>query len=172
VPLAGGAVAVRSEPGSWTLSAWPWLTDGSDQTSTARLRNLETKQDVEVNGSGTELLTCGPTRCRVAAVGVGGIAPLELMRHDGSARRTITDGAATPLGTDVAILDRFELLFETRTGADRANAAALLVYDLVADRLVEVSPAVDGAFSRAGVLWWSIEKDDGTLWHTVDLRTV
>jgi hypothetical protein len=38
--------------------------------------------------------------------------------------------------------------------------------------MVEVSPAVDGAFSRAGVLWWSTEEGDRTLWHTVDLRTV
>jgi hypothetical protein len=171
VPLAGGAVTVRTEPGAWTLSAWPWLTDGSDQTSRARLRNLETNQDVEVTGSGTELLTCGPTRCRVTVVSDGGTR-LEVMSHDRSARRVVADDTATPVGSDVAVLDRFELLFETQAGTDRTNAAALLVYDLIADRMVEVSTAVDGAFSRGGVLWWSTGDGDRTLWHTVDLRTV
>jgi hypothetical protein len=31
---------------------------------------------------------------------------------------------------------------------------------------------VDGAFSRAGMLWWSTSADDIVVWHTIDLRTV
>jgi hypothetical protein len=31
---------------------------------------------------------------------------------------------------------------------------------------------VEGAFTRAGVLWWSTNDNDSTTWHTVDLRTV
>lgn len=173
VPVTGGAVSVRTEKGQWGLSAWPWLTDGRDQTSRARLRNVETGRDVEVNtGRGTELLTCGPAWCRVMVVGDGGIARMDLMRHDGSDRKTIADGTASAVGTDVAVLDRFELLFQTRTAADGVNRSALLVHDIAAARTVEVSPAVDGAFSRAGILWWSTSADDTVLWHTLDLRTV
>jgi hypothetical protein len=173
VPLAGGAVTVRTEPGAWTLSEWPWLTDGSDQTSTARLRNPETGRDVEVNtGSGTELVTCGPAWCRVTVVGTGGINRIDLMRHDGSDRTAVADGTAGAVGTDVAILGRFELLFETRGGAEPDDRTALLVHDIAADRTVEVSPAVDGAFSRAGMLWWSTSDGDSLVWHTLDLRTV
>ncbi len=173
VPVTGGAVSVRTERGQWGLSAWPWLTDGKDQTSRARLRNFETGRDVEVDtGRGTELLTCGPAWCRVMVVGDGGIARMDLMRHDGSARKTVADGAASAVGTDVAVLDRFELLFETRAGADGVSTSALLVHDLTTARTVEVSPAVDGAFSRAGMLWWSTSADETVVWHTLDLRTV
>jgi hypothetical protein len=172
VPVSGGPVSVRKEPGTWTLSAWPWLTDGSDQSSVARLRNLATNGDVEVTGSGTELLTCGPAWCRVTVVGTGGISRVDLMRHDGSARQSVAEGGTTAVGTDVAVLDRFELLFAPAAATDRDNRAALLVHEIAAGRTVEVSPAVDGAFSRAGVLWWSTGAGDTVVWHSLDLRTV
>lgn len=173
IPVAGGAISMRTREGLWGLSAWPWLTDGSEQTSRARLHNLATGRDVEVDtGKGTELLTCGPAWCRVMVVGDGGIARTDLMRHDGSARTTVADGNASAVGTDVAVLDRFELFFESRPGADRTTTSALLVHDITTERTVEVSPAVDGAFSRAGMLWWSTSEDDAVVWHTLDLRTV
>lgn len=171
VPLTGGPPAIRTEKGVWSLSAWPWLTDGSDQTSTARLRNTETKRDVEVDsGSGTELLTCSPAWCRVTVVGTGGISRIDLMRHDGSQRTTVADGPLGAVGTDVAVLDRFELLFAA--GAAPDDRTALLVHDIAGARTVQVSPAVDGAFSRAGMLWWSTGEGDAIIWHTLDLRTV
>ena len=173
VPVSGGAVSVRTEKGRWGLSAWPWLTDGSDQTSRARLRDPQAGRDVEVDtGSGTELVTCSPAWCRVTVVREGGIARIDLMHHDGSARRTVADGAASAVGADVAVLDRFELLFESLPGADRQVTSKLLVHDIAAARTVEVSPAVDGAFSRAGLLWWSTSEGDTVVWHTLDLRTV
>ena len=172
VPVGGGKVSVRAEPGTWLLSAWPWLTDGSDQTSTARLRNLDTKRDVEVNGSGTDLLTCGPTWCRVAVVGTGGITRTDFMRHDGSARTTIATGAASAIGTDVAVLDRFALFFETQPVPGANNQATLIAYDLTLAGTVEVSPAAGSAFCRAGILWWSTGAGDFTTWHVLDLRTV
>jgi hypothetical protein len=172
MPVTGGAVSMRTEQGRWGLSAWPWLTDGSDQTSTARLRNLETERDVEVDtGTGTELVTCSPAWCRVMVVGDGGIGRVDLMRPDGFARTTVADGTASAVGTDVAVLDRFELFFETRPVAE-GSTSALLIHDIAAARTVEVSPAVDGAFSRAGVLWWSAADGDTVVWHTLDLRTV
>ena len=173
MPLTGGPVSLRREKGAWSLSAWPWLTDGSDRTSLARLRNPVTGQHVEVDiGIGGELLTCSPAWCRVIVQGDDGVSRLDLMRHDGSGRVTVADGSAGAIGTDVAVLDRFELLFATPAGAAPDTRTALLVYDIATGRTVEISPAVDGAFSRAGVLWWSTDGGDAIVWQTLDLRTV
>lgn len=172
VPVTGGRVTVRAEKGFWGQSAWPWLTDGSDQTSTARLRDLTTGRDTEVTGSGTELLTCGPAWCRVAVVEARGITRLELMRHDGSGRVAIAGGTATSAGTEVAVLDRFALLFETRAVAGQQNTATLLAYDIALASLVEISPSVTEVFTRGGVVWWSTTSGRSRTWHAVDLRTV
>lgn len=168
VPMAGGPVTITTQPGSWSLSAWPWLTDGSDQVSVARLRDHVTGRDLEIRGSGTELLTCGPVWCRVTVVGSGGVARTDLIRHDGSNRTTIADGNATPVGADVAVLDRFDLFFQTRANPGQNNAAALLIHDLTGNRTVEAGSDVTDTFVRAGVVWWSA--DDA--WHTLDLRTI
>ena len=173
VPLSGGPVSVRKERGRWNLSAWPWLTDGTDRTSVARLRNPVSGRDVEIDtGTGLELLTCGPAWCRVTVRQGGDSSRLDLMRHDGSQRTTMAGAGAGAVGPDVAVLDRFELLFAAPAGAGPDDRTALLVYDIAAARTVEVSPAVDGAFSRAGMLWWSTGDGDSLVWQTLDLRTV
>ena len=174
VALTGGPVSVRTEEGRWILSAWPWLTDGSDRTSTARLRDPRSGRDVDVDvdsGTGTELLTCSPAWCRVTVMGSGGISRVDLMRHDGSQRTTVAGGDAGVVSADVAILDRFELVLETRPGAGKGSTTALQVHDLTSARTVEISPAARSADSRAGVLWWSTGGDP-VVWHTLDLRTV
>ncbi len=171
VPLTGGPVSVRTEKGRWNLSAWPWLTDGNDRTSLARLRDMVSGREVEIDGV-TDLLTCGPAWCRVLVRQAGAISRIDLMRHDGSRRTTIAHGAAGALGPDVAVLDRFELLFAAPTAAEQSDKTALLVHDIDAGRTVQASPAVDGAFSRAGVLWWSTGDGDSLVWQTLDLRTV
>jgi hypothetical protein len=172
VPIGGGRVSVRTENGSWSLAGWPWLTDGADQASVARLRDLVTGRGVEISGSGTDLLTCGPVWCRVAVVAEGGIARLDLMRHDGSGRSTMAAGTATAAGVDVAVLGRFELLFEPRAVPGENNTARLAVYDIGAARVVEISPEVDQVFCGAGMLWWPTGDGAATVWNVVDLRTV
>jgi hypothetical protein len=47
-----------------------------------------------------------------------------------------------------------------------------VVHDLTSRTTVELSAAVDGAFSRDGVLWWATGDQDDIRWHTLDLRTV
>jgi hypothetical protein len=173
VALTGGTVAIREEPGVWALTAWPWLTDGGgDQAGTTRLRNLATNRDTPVESTGAELITCAAAWCRVLVMNGDGLARIDLMHPDGSARRRVAGSTAGAAITDVAVLDRFEILSETGPDSDLTGTAGLLVYDLATDRTVDITAATDGAFSRNGVLWWATGDQDSLVWHTVDLRTV
>jgi hypothetical protein len=173
VPLAGGPVRVAEEPGTWSLSGWPWLADGAgDQTGTTRLRNPVTKRDVPVATTGAELTTCGPVWCRVLVLTSQALARIEVMHPDGTARQRIAGGSARAALPDVALLDRFEVLSEPRADSDLTGTEALVIYDIATGRTVDVDSAADGAFSRGGVLWWSTGDQDNIVWHTLDLRTV
>ena len=172
VPLTGGPVTVREEPGTWALTAWPWLTDGGgDQAGTTRLRNLVANRDTPVESTGAELITCAAAWCRVLVMNGDGLARIDLMHPDGSARRRIAGSTASAAIVDVAVLDRFEILSETGPDSDLTGTAGLLVYDIRTGRTVDISPAVDGAFSRGGVLWWATGDQDNLIWHALDLRT-
>jgi len=173
VALTGGKVTVRREPGAWALSAWPWLTDGGgEQTGTTVLRSLTGNREQRIETSGAELSTCGPAWCRVMVMTSDGLARIDAMRPDGSQRRRIAGSAAGAAITDVAILDRFEILSEATPTSDLTGTEGLLVHDLQTDRTVEVSTAATGAFARNGVLWWATGDQDSLVWHTLDLRTV
>ena len=173
VALTGGRVEIREEPGVWALTAWPWLTDGGgDQAGTTRLRNLATNRDTPVETTGTELTTCAAAWCRVLVMNGDGLARIDMMRPDGTARRRVAGSAAGAAITDVAVLDRFEIISETTPDSDLTGTAGLLIYDLKTDRTIDVAAAADGAFSRGGVLWWATGDQDSLIWHTVDLRTV
>jgi hypothetical protein len=173
VALTGGAVTVRRERGTWALSSWPWLTDGpGDQTGTKTLRSLTDTVERRVVTTGTELSTCGPSWCRVLVMTTGGLARIDAMHPDGTARRRIAGSTASAAITDVAVLDRFEILSEATPSSDLTGTQSLLVYDLRTDRTVDVSPEAAGAFARNGVLWWATGDQDSLVWHTVDLRTV
>ncbi|MET0495307.1 MAG: hypothetical protein ABW000_19470 [Actinoplanes sp.] len=173
VALTGGAVRIRREPGTWAMSAWPWLTEGGgDQSGTTRLRNLATGRDTPIPAAGTELATCSPAWCRVLVLSGDGLVRIDLMHPDGSARQRVAGSAASAAVTDVAILDRFEILAEAGPDADLTGTEGLLIYDLEAGRTVDVSAAVSAAFSRNGVLWWATGDQDALVWHTLDLRTI
>ena len=46
VALTGGPVEVRTEAGTWALSAWPWQIDGVDGSAgTTTVRNIATGKD-------------------------------------------------------------------------------------------------------------------------------
>jgi hypothetical protein len=174
VPLTGGAVSVRTEPGAWALSEWPWLVSaGSGQTGPVQLRDLDTRQVRTVQAASTELATCGPTWCRVLVLAGDGPSRIDLMRPDGSDRRRVADGAATASVIDVALLDRFEVLSQS-TGDQSApiSAQQLLLYDLKEKRVVVVADGVGIVQSRGGLLWWSTGDNETTSWHTLDLRTL
>ena len=172
VPLAGGPVQVRTEPGVWALSAWPWLVDDGSSTGRPRLRNLATTRDTEVVTSGPEAATCGPVWCRTLVSSAEGPVRIDVMHPDGSARRRIAGDGVQSAIPDVAVLDRFEILAVPGPDSDVTGLAALIVHDIATGRTVDVAPATDGAFTRGGVLWWSTGDPDHLVWHTIDLRTV
>jgi hypothetical protein len=171
VAIGGGPVEVRTEPGTWTLSAWPWLT-AAGSSGRARLRSLDSARVVTVDAAGDMLDRCGPTWCRVFVL-AGSTVRSDLMRPDGSGRRQVTDDPATAPIVDVAVLDRFEVLCaNTSALAAATGGRRLLVYDLKTSRLVRAAEAAVSVFYRGGVLWWSTDAEGRTAWHTLDLRTV
>jgi len=171
VALTGGAVSVRDEPGTWALTAWPWVVDGGpDNPGATRLRSLLDNRETRVPGTG--LTTCGPVWCRVMVMASAGLVGIDLMHPDGTARRRVAGSAAGAAVTDVALLDRFAVLSESEPGSDLTGTSGLLVYDLKTGRTVDVGAVVSGVFARGGVLWWSTGDQDNLRWHTLDLRTV
>lgn len=170
VALSGGAVRIRRERGSWGLSRWPWLSDGGD-SGTTMLRDMSTNRDIVIHATSPELATCNPDWCRMMVMNDAGLVRVDLMRPDGSGRRTIAGSGAQAALSDVAVLDRFEVLSEPGPDSDLTGAAALVVYDISTRRTVVVAPAAKGVFFRNGVLWWQTGDQETTSWHSVDLRT-
>ncbi|MDY7083885.1 MAG: hypothetical protein SYR96_02140 [Actinomycetota bacterium] len=174
VPVGGGEVTVRVEPGQWSMSAWPWLVDDGSTSGEPRLRNLTTARDTPiVAGGALEQLTCGPVWCRSMVMGEETLDRIDLVHPDGTGRRKIAGGAAQAAVTDVAVLDRFEILAEPGPDTELTGAAALVVHDIVTGRTVDIAANADGAFTRGGMLWWSTTTGDEEItWHSLDLRTV
>jgi hypothetical protein len=172
VALTGGPVTVRKEPGTWVLTAWPWLADGfGDRTGTTRLRDMSGFRDVKVPSSGAELVTCTPTWCRLMVMNGEGVVRVEVMHPDGTGRERVAGGEAAAALTDVMLLDRFEVLSEARPDSDVTGSERLLVYDATTKGTVDLAAEAQSAAYRGGVLWWSTGDQDNTVWHTIDLRT-
>ncbi len=72
----------------------------------------------------------------------------------------------------VVLNERGKTKGKPQPDSDLTGTEALLIYDIATGRTVDVNVAVDGAFSRGGVLWWSTGDQDTIVWHTLDLRTV
>ncbi|GAB3144378.1 hypothetical protein GCM10027290_22550 [Micromonospora sonneratiae] len=172
VSLAGGPVSVRTEPGAWAMSAWPWLVSaGSGISGPVRLYHLEERRTVDVD-AGTDLVSCSPTWCRALVRTDGGESRIDLMRPDGSDRRQIAGGAASASVIDVAILDRFEVLSLSDAQRTVTDTQQLLLYDVQRRQTVLVAEGVGMVLCRDGVLWWSTGGTEIVAWHTLDLRTL
>jgi hypothetical protein len=173
VPLTGGAVHVRLERGAWGMTAWPWIVEGGpDNTGSTRLRDLTRSYDVQVARTGAGLTTCSPSWCRVMVQSGTGLARIDLMHPDGSGRRQVADGAAGEAITDVALLDRFEILAEAEPNSDLTGTERILIFDLRTGRTVDIGAGISGVFARGPVMWWSTGDQETMTWHTLDLRTV
>lgn len=173
VALSGGAVDIRTEPGAWKLSAWPWLVNGfANSGGASTLRNMATKRDVSVSNTRRATTNCSPTWCRVVALTRDGYTRIDLMRPDGSARQHIGDRTASADIVDVAPLDRFEVLTQTDSYAELSGNARLVVFEIATRRTVEVSPAAGDVSYRGGILWWSTGNREAFVRHCVDLRTI
>lgn len=173
VPLTGGRVAVRTEPGAWARSAWPWLVSaGTGESGPVRMRDLVARKVFDVPASGAELVSCSPAWCRVLVLAGDGPGRIELMRPDGADRRPVAAGGATASLVDVAVLDRFEVLSIADAQATAIGAQRLHLYDVRTGRTVTVAVGVGMVLYRGGMLWWSTGGTDDTVWHTLDLRSL
>jgi hypothetical protein len=173
VALTGGPVTVRTEPGAWAMSAWPWLTSaGSGTSGPIQLQDLEARKLIDVKAAGSELVTCSPAWCRVLVPAGDGPARMDLMRPDGTDRRRVGGSNATASLSDVAVLDRFEVLSLSDAQRTVTNTQQLMLYDIQRKESVVVADAIGMALCRGGVLWWSTGNNEATVWHTLDLRSL
>ncbi|SCL40479.1 hypothetical protein GA0074692_5819 [Micromonospora pallida] len=173
VPLAGGRVAVRTEPGAWTLSAWPWLVSAATGgTGPVRLRNLVEGTERTVPAGPDELLSCGPVWCRTLLPAGAGPGRLDLLRPDGRDRHRVAGGNVSAALVDVAVRDRFEVLRHTEPSAPTDGTTQLRLYDVTRRRTLLVADGVGLVFCRGDVLWWSTGGRTVTGWHALDLRTL
>ncbi|MFC7528619.1 hypothetical protein [Actinoplanes sp. GCM10030250] len=173
VALTGGDVRVRTEKGQWALTTWPWLTDDvGGQAGTIRMRDMTSGREQRITATGPEWNMCSPAWCRVMVMNADGLARIDMMRPDGADRRRIAGSGAQSAVTDVAVLDRFEVLSEPRPDSDVTGTAGLVVHDLVSAKTVDLARAANLAATRDGMLWWSTGGRERAIWHTLDLRTV
>jgi hypothetical protein len=172
VPLTGGPVDVRIQPGTWELSAWPWLVNGiGDSGTTTALRNMVSDRDLTVPKVGRQSTYCSPAWCEAVSLSGDGYR-IELMHPDGTARDPIASGTALPAGADVALLDRFVVLAQVDPYSDLTGTKQLLVFDIATRRTVEVGRGTRTVSSGGGLLWWSTGTQQAAVWHVLDLRTI
>lgn len=171
IALTGGPVDVRREPGAWALTTWPSLVSAAGGLEPVRLRDLRTGATTTIKSAPTELVTCSAAWCRVSTVAGAGPVRIELMRPDGSDRRQVVSGVGVASVTDVAVLDRFEVV-SAGSDATLTSGQHLLAYDATTRRTIDIVPGAGVVMSRNGVLWWSTGQNEATVWHTIDLRTV
>jgi hypothetical protein len=174
IALAGGPVGIRPQAGTWKLSAYPWLVNGvNDAAGATLLRDLTTGREVKVARADKRATTaCGPVWCRIAALAEDGTNRIELMHPDGTGRERIAGDAATTVITDVAPLDRFDVLALAGPNSELTGNNQLVVFELATRQTIEISPDAGSVSYRAGVLWWTTGNLDGIVWHSLDLRTI
>lgn len=174
VALTGGPVRTRVEPGTWKLSAYPWLVDGVNASSGSTvLRDLSTGRDTPVRGARKRATTaCSPAWCRMASLTADGLSRIELMRPDGNGREWIAGDTAATVIVDVAPLDRFEVLSRIGPNSELTGNNELIAVEIATRRTVEISPDAGSVSYRGGMLWWSTGNLDAIVWHALDLRTI
>ncbi|WP_436535209.1 hypothetical protein [Actinoplanes sp. HUAS TT8] len=173
VALTGGPVTVTTQKGTWSLAAWPWAVDGQHSArGTTTLRNLTTGATVATPSAERSVTGCGATWCQMVSINEDGYSRIELSHPDGSARRKILEGNVETAITDVAVLDRFEVLAKVTSQSELSGNQQLVVYDLSNRHLVLVSPDAANITYRAGVLWWSTGDQSSYIRNSLDLRTI
>jgi hypothetical protein len=164
VPLAGGPVQVRTVPGVWTMSRWPWLVTVPDTGAAPARYDLDgALATAVVVPSGYRQVSCGPAWC--LALGDGGA---ELVRPDGSDPRPLGGAGTRPATGEVVLLDRYAPLLVSAGAVQRL----LLLYDIAARRSVLVAAAVTGAGSDGRYLWWSTGDHEALRWYGLDVSSL
>jgi hypothetical protein len=175
VSVDGGPVRVRSFERLYGLTAWPWATSSAGGVAgDVDLVNLVTGEHRTVHASADQFLSCTPTWCRVTTPTNNNTDITVVLEHpDGSHVVGFSNHDLAPVNTDVALLDRFELL-ESQGNAGLATPThRLWLHDLSRDRDVLVEDSATGTVSsRDGFLWWSTGDNEAIVWHLLDLRTL
>lgn len=173
VPLTGGPVTVRTLPGAWTMTAWPWLvTAPGPAGGPVELFDLDSGRRVPVRAPANKSVTCGPTWCRLIADNAAQAGDTELIRPDGSDLTRVGGQDAVAIASDVALLDRFEPMLTALTALNATTVSRLDLYDVANRRTVLVEAAATGAMAKGDYLWWSTGDNETAAWHAVDLRTL
>jgi hypothetical protein len=172
----GGAVRVETLAGSYQLTTPPWAvrsstrnlgTQAGGRGADVDLLNLVTRAHMTAKAAPDQILSCTPVWCRVTS-DQGGRSVHYVEHPDGSAPRRIGTGALVPVVTDVALLDRFEVLGEPNAIA--GGFGRLWLYDLSDDHMVLLDDkGTDSVQGRDGYVWWA-GSGPGDDWHVLDLR--
>jgi hypothetical protein len=179
IALAGGPVSVRTVPGAYTLADWPWLTSaigtggptGGPTGGSSELLNLHTGQRISIAIQPDQQIRCTSTWCRIStATGPGDHVVVE--RPDGRERRGIASAGGTAAVTDVAVLDRFEIITTALSADPYSVAQRLVLYDLRTRRRAIVSPAVSRVGAHGNWMWWTTGDNETLTWHGLDLRSL
>jgi hypothetical protein len=173
IPLTGGTATVKVLEGAWALSRWPWLvTAPGNPGQPTRLSNMDTRQVIAVQTPPGKLVTCTPTWCRLVPDNAAGSQPTDLQRPDGTDTRTICDADTAAIATDIALLDRYELLMTTQNPTALLAVSKVSLYDITHRRTVQIAPATTGAGARGNYIWWATGDNETQTWHGLDLRTL
>jgi hypothetical protein len=173
VALAGGRVTVRVLDGPWTMTAWPWLVTAPNAVDAPiQLDNLATGARTPVKVPASKQVSCSPIWCRTIPNNIAQGSETDLVRPDGTDARRIGDANATAVASDVALLDRFEVLVSTVSSNANTTVSRLSLYDIAHRRTVLIDPAATNAGARGAFLWWSTGDNETLTWHGLDLRTL
>jgi hypothetical protein len=170
VPVGGGPVTVRTLDRLYALTAWPWVTTPTSTAHTSsELLNLVTGERRVAPAGANEILSCSPAWCRVTTlINRGQSLTVDMQHFDGTARRRVGGPTLMPINSDVALVDRFEVLGSV--GPAATTSQQLWLHDLTNERLVLFAESTDAAIgSRGTFLWWSTGNNETTTWHVVDL---
>jgi hypothetical protein len=173
VPVDGGPLQVRSFETLYGLTAWPWATSSAaGAPGDVDLVNLVTGEHRTARASANQFLSCTPIWCRVTTpVNNNTDATVVLQHPDGSDVVGYADQSLAPANSDVALLDRFEVV-ESKGNPNLATPTVTLwMHDLRDGKNILLDDNVGGLVgSRDGFLWWSTGDNEATVWHVLDLR--
>jgi hypothetical protein len=170
VALAGGPVTVRTIPGAWTMSRWPWLVTSPAAGAAGTLirrYDVATGATQTVPAAAGTSVGCGPVWCLTAP----GDA-VTLFHPDGSDIRRIATGRTLPALVDVALADRFAPLLAPASANPDSGLTVLRLYDTVTGRTVLVDWGVNQVGGDDDFLWWATGDSEAVAWHALDLRTL
>lgn len=168
VALAGGQVTTKKLTGQYVLTVPPFavnLDGGRGQP--VQLVDLATDRRTSVPTAAAEIASCDPHLCRLGVIDSNALVRLEVQRPDGTQRRRIAGNEATPITTEVALIDRWVAL---KTDAGGGRGTGLSLVDLTTGKTELVATDVANAQGRGAMLWWS--DADTTTWYALDLRTL